>query len=512
MKCPNCNTEIVDNAKFCHNCGKIVVKLYPNRNEHGQWGYADEVGNIIIPHKYCVANSFENGLAFVQYHRDKGYSKGALIDNSGDIIKELDYARIGGFYDGVALVNKGGDFFNYAYSEYWGGGLYGYIDESGEEITPVCYQDATIFKNGYAAINVSLDDKCPMWVFIDQHGKQITNNTYVDIGFGNLDYHNDREQYHCFGHDDSYYRSEADDDWGFFSDRAKVSDGQKWGFINTSGKEAIPLQYDEVKCFLHKYYTTVKSKNGWGIIDRLGNSIIPTIYDDIRLFSDGSCIAYASLTKDKRCGVIKIDFDEIAEIVPFEYDSCIVDIENKRILIRNKKRGILNLDGKEIIPCLFDDIDCSVSSDFLIVIQHGKFGIIDWSYNSLVPCEYNFVQDEHMSLVPNEGIYWEYFFSEGYFWIEEEGKCGTINLKGEVIIPCIYDNVLAKFRDGIAIVEKGESYFCVDYYGNEASLSDYTLDRYWANDGAIVNIYDSTDGHLVDIEIIKQLLNKAGRL
>lgn len=128
------------------------------------------------------------------------------------------------------------------------------------------------------------------------------------------------------------------------------------------------------------------------------------------------------------------------------------------------KYGIIDSKGEEIIPCIYDSIHADISPDFLIVSKNGQYGVIDWGNNILIPYRGDFMYE---TMYFEDGNTYHRYYSEGYFWIINDGKCGTINLKGKQIIPCIYDEVINDFEDGIATVKKGEDYLYIDYYGNE---------------------------------------------
>ena len=67
---------------------------------------------------------------------------------------------------------------------------------------------------------------------------------------------------------------------------ANVMLNRKWGFIDMSGKEVIPLIYDMVGDF-SEGLVGVKIDSKWGFINKKGKIVVPTIYDRVYSFSEG---------------------------------------------------------------------------------------------------------------------------------------------------------------------------------------------------------------------------------
>ncbi len=69
---------------------------------------------------------------------------------------------------------------------------------------------------------------------------------------------------------------------------AKVKLDDKYGFIDTNGKEVVPLIYDEVYEF-NKFKTDwmlVEQDNKLGFIDTNGKEVVPLIYDEVYEFNE----------------------------------------------------------------------------------------------------------------------------------------------------------------------------------------------------------------------------------
>lgn len=80
---------------------------------------------------------------------------------------------------------------------------------------------------------------------------------------------------------------------------SRVEYNWKYGFIDTSGKEVIPLKYDNADDF-SEGLARVKLNGKWGYIDTSGKEVIPLKYDNSDNFSDG----LARVKLNGKCGSI----------------------------------------------------------------------------------------------------------------------------------------------------------------------------------------------------------------
>jgi len=71
-----------------------------------------------------------------------------------------------------------------------------------------------------------------------------------------------------------------------------VQSGDKWGYLNTYGAQAIPYVFDQARDFSENL-AAVQLNDKWGFIDRAGRRVIPFIFDSAESFSDGlACVEY----------------------------------------------------------------------------------------------------------------------------------------------------------------------------------------------------------------------------
>ena len=82
--------------------------------------------------------------------------------------------------------------------------------------------------------------------------------------------------------------------------------------------------------------------------------------------------------------------------------------------------------------------------------KNGHYGFINLKGEEVVPCIYDSAGG----------------FKEGLACVQKNYKSGFINVKGEEVIPCIYDNAL-EFKEGLACVFKNHIIGFVDKHGND---------------------------------------------
>lgn len=118
---------------------------------------------------------------------------------------------------------------------------------------------------------------------------------------------------------------------------ASVRNGEKWGAINTEGKEVVPCIYDMV-CLFHDDLAAVCKNDKWGYVNTKGELIIPCIYEYANDFSEG----LASVRKNGKEGFINKK-GEIA--IPFKFEECGNFSEGLAYAGNKKGHYFINTDG-----------------------------------------------------------------------------------------------------------------------------------------------------------------------
>jgi hypothetical protein len=171
-------------------------------------------------------------------------------------------------------------------------GMFGAIDENKNwVIKPIYFDLASIYGSGD---KLMANDK-KNWGVINYRGREFVPCEYDTInefmvggnliakkangGFGMLNFYN--EKVVDFIYEGLIYDNEYDVDYNeLMADVVLLAakKNQKWGFIDTTGKEVLSFDYDDVTGGFVEDLVGVKKDGLWGYIDRKGNLVIPYQY------------------------------------------------------------------------------------------------------------------------------------------------------------------------------------------------------------------------------------------
>lgn len=183
------------------------------------------------------------------------------------------------------------------------------------------------------------------------------------------------------------------------SDLFKVSKDNRWGIIDKSGKQLIPIEYDKVGDLINNHII-LKKDMLFGFCDTTGKVYLPR-FRYLQDFCDGYAIFSNSVmnntSTDKReFGAIN---DAGQMIIPDEYDwisPCTKKTNNENnylIWVSEKdKYGAFNRKGEKLLdnfdyPKINDGQKNSTKIE--VVKQNNKVGILSFDGELIVPCQYD---------------------------------------------------------------------------------------------------------------------------
>ena len=114
----------------------------------------------------------------------------------------------------------------------------------------------------------------------------------------------------------------------------------KYGFIDTTGKEVVPCQYDDASWSFSEGLARVKKDGKWRYIDTTGKEVIPCQYDNGYSFNKGFVV-----------------------------------------VVKDMKFGFIDLTGKEVIPCEYDCVE--YGEGYFTLIKDGYLTILDKNLNKV---------------------------------------------------------------------------------------------------------------------------------
>lgn len=226
------------------------------------------------------------------------------------------------------------------------------------------------------------------------------------------------------------------------------------GVVNIRGNEILPCSFEQIS---RVGDTLLKVKhNGKYLLLNSQNckKVNDYCYDDIQLFDGKSIVGY----RDDGCAFLNNNGGEDLFLSQYKFSEGFINsfaIVSTVYSICDRKYGLINSAGDEVLPCIYDYI-YNYRNGLKKVKKDGKYGIIDQTGHEVISCVYDALGSS---------------FSDGLIYAKQNGKYGYINLKGETIIPFKYDHthewdMYCDFSEtGIAIVSVNSPYSSVYRYG-----------------------------------------------
>ncbi len=248
---------------------------------------------------------------------------------------------------------------------------------------------------------------------------------------------------------------------------SRVTKNGKTGCINASGTLVVPCNYDFVANFADGM-AMVSKDNKFGFINTIGKLVIPCIYRNARDFNDGLAWVFNEKGEDffidtagnttnipvnedyyfPKDAFIKTykdgywgysDYSGKA-VIPHIYDDIGDFNDGLAFVSKNSKYGYVNKSGELIVPFIYDRAG-NFSNGMAYVYLNDKYGYVNTSGNLIIPCIYNIAGN----------------FSDGLAWVWGDKGYGYVSTSGELVVPCIYEEA-ADFREGIAPVKTDKNW------------------------------------------------------
>lgn len=401
--------------------------------------------------------------------------------NDFEIIPPI-YYEISPFYMGYAFVKK---------KRYWG-----IIDYKGNNLSSFEYKDVRDIAIGIYSLSQKDDTK------------------YVFIQEGTIAFYDDAQI-----QEKGYYKVKQNDLWGVVSNRNEIiipidfdyiseyrkglisaKKMGKWGIINECGETIIPFEFDSIYDPHYEKIIRVKKYGKWGIIDAGGKIVVPFEFEDIGILTHGRAKAKKygkwGIIDDRGIILCSFDYDRILdnannywEVIKYDYTR-----ENRPIRCKNRwggvyykdnywrisheKRGIINTNGKVVVPCEYDAI-YPPTNGIIRGKRNSKWGCVNEKGEIIIPFEFDYIdefiggkakaQKNRCSGYINENgeeVYNFRVLSNGMIVYESlfYNKCGLMNAKKEEITGFDFSTI-RNFCNGIAWAKKEDNWGCIDENG-----------------------------------------------
>lgn len=252
-------------------------------------------------------------------------------------------------------------------------------------------------------------------------------------------------------------------------------DGEKWGYINSSGKVLLNAVYDSATRFDDDtglavvsmegtYYTITESGDKYGVDD---GSMYPKM-TDVRTMTIGRVVG----ARNGTYSYFNYDFEPIAE--SHQYDEITSNSCGVAAVRKGDKWGIITDGGTTVVDFTLEDVavnsyDCAFVDNIAMVKENGRWHLIDNEGNAVVTEAFAYakapessgyiaVADENQrwGFIDREGklvidyrYYDAYSFSNGLAAVQTAADWGYISASGELVIDLLYESAMP-FHDGVA--------------------------------------------------------------
>ena len=204
----------------------------------------------------------------------------------------------------------------------------------------------------------------------------------------------------------------------------------------------VKTSNSKVEVKRNTYYVAYENGN-FGVINNNGEYVIkPQYVEMIAIPNNSKPIFVCTLDVDDELGTYKtkvinenneqilLGFDQIEAIENSDTKQNIWFEENVLRVSRNGKYGLIDLDGKEIVPCDYDEIISlnGVKNEFLIK-KAGNIGLVNEKGQTIIPAVYKEIR------TLKEG------YTSEYIIINENDQYGIIGTSGNILIEPKYEEV-----------------------------------------------------------------------
>lgn len=216
----------------------------------------------------------------------------------------------------------------------------------------------------------------------------------------------------------------------------------------SNGKEQVKMRSTS--------YFSIYEDNKWGVMDSAGNEIITPSYAELIVIPnkakdvflctydvEDSTGAYKTKALDSKNEEIFTNYSQIEPIENADNSGNTWYEQNLLKVKKDSKYGLINLDGKEILSCEYDNIYALEGiTNSIIVVKDGKFGLVDSNGNQVIDTQYkeikNFGKD----------------YKQGYIIKNQDNKCGVVSYSKIQVLPNQYEDIKQVYGTSLFVISE----------------------------------------------------------
>ena len=223
-----------------------------------------------------------------------------------------------------------------------------------------------------------------------------------------------------------------------------------------------------------KDYFAAYQNNKWGVIDSTGNVVINPSYAEMIIVPNSKSDVFLCIYDvDYAKGTYKTKalnssnqeiFTEYAQIEAISNKDSNGNLyyENALKVQKDGKYGVIDLSGKEILSCEYDNIEALEGlTDILKTSKDGKYGVATIKGSIMVPTEY--LEIKALGKEANQG----------FIVKDSNGKYGIVDTINKTILENKYDDIAQIYKNDYYIVTENGKQEVVKKDGTQVLNGDY---------------------------------------
>lgn len=258
------------------------------------------------------------------------------------------------------------------------------------------------------------------------------------------------------------------EDIKFYKDDFLVKSNKKYGLIDKTQKELIPIKYDLIRKIDSDIYAVSNGEKQ--ALVNLKRNLTDFDYDNLGDLSDGVILGLRDNQiigiDEKGKEILKVEYSYVSnfsegyaivlldtgkqnyinkagnKILNVEYDHLFPILDGKGIVIKDKKYGLIDIKSKEeIIKPQYDYLE-RIDNNRYIGRKGEKVILLDSNNKKIMETEFEYLENTSNNLLVGR----------------VNGKYGYLDKNGKIIIPFIYEEIGDYINDTVIVCEDG-------YYG-----------------------------------------------
>ena len=236
------------------------------------------------------------------------------------------------------------------------------------------------------------------------------------------------------------------------------------GFLSEDGEQTKIVSKDYFSAF---------QNNKWGVIDSTGTVVIDPSYEEMITIPNSKkdvflCIfdinydtgEYSTKALNSKNEEIFTQYDQIEAIQVVDNNNQVSYISNVLKVQKDGKYGLINLDGKELQPCQYDEVSSLQGIQDIIKVQKdGKYGLVNAEGKEIVSTQYADIQGLDKDNTSN------------FIVMNDAGKYGIVNNNNENVVPTNYEQIKNIYSNNYYVVQKDGNEILVKKDGTEITLN-----------------------------------------